>query len=81
MEMDKIVKKRQNAFAFKRDKLRAIRNENALSQRSLDKELGLKNSNGRNTAYWESGRFSPTSEMEAKLCAFFEVEPDYFRKP
>ena len=55
-------------------RLRALREENGMTQEKLAKELGV----ARMTIVcYESGKNSPDGNMLSKMCAIFDCTPDY----
>lgn len=69
----------KHANPFKGEKLRKIRIEQCWSQRDLAYKLGFL-SVGGSISKWELNRDRPTEYYEKKLCEFFKVSEDYFRK-
>jgi transcriptional regulator with XRE-family HTH domain len=68
-----------HANAFKGERLKKIRLLHGYSQRELAFHIGFL-SVGGSIAKWELNRERPNDEKESRLCEFFKVEKDYFRK-
>ena len=69
----------KHANPFKGSKLREIRLKQCYSQAQVGKAIGYQPIPGCLSAF-ELGRQRPPEHIEQKLCEFFKVENDYFRK-
>ena len=67
-----------HANTFRGQKLKKIRTLCGFTQGELGHYMGYISRSP--ITKFEAGRDRPNNEMEAKLCKFFKVEPDYFRK-
>ncbi len=78
MDKFKIEPNRANVNRFRGEKLNVLRKSRNVTPLELSKFLGYNsNTTVRN---FELNKHRPPAEIETRLCEFFKVEKDYFRK-